>query len=53
MPRSKASRRHHAFLFQGNHDLLGKAFGWEFALAFKSPNRFLTKFRASNRRRAV
>ena len=40
------------FCIKVDHDLLGKAFG-EFALAFKSPNRFLTKFRASNRRRAV
>ena len=50
MRRSKESKRRNAFLYQGNHALLGNAYGWAAALVFKSPNRFLEKFRESNKR---
>ncbi len=51
MPRTKASKRSNAFLYQGNVLLLGKAIGVSYALVLKRPNRFLRQFRESNRRR--
>jgi hypothetical protein len=53
MQRTKESHRHNAFLYQGGHILLGSTLGATYALVFKSPNRFLEKFRESNRRRAA
>jgi hypothetical protein len=53
MQRTKNERRHRAFLYQGNHLIVCKAFGWEIAVALKSPNRFLRQFRESNRRRVA
>ncbi len=53
MEREKSERRQREFVYRGNHLIVCKALGWEVAAALQKPNRFLKKFRDSNRSRAA